>query len=330
MAEAKERLHGARVDRLGELGERLEIETVGLRDDLEALPVGVLVGGEQEVVGFAMGAARHVDRLHLEHVAREREAGEQVFDRRDGGGHEGHLAGMSLELLDRHAQRFDRRDVFHLGAPAQAVLLHAVLVEPLVREAALVTHPALVDLLVLTRPEAVRVLAHEVGVDRAAPRAARADRGRSREKPRTRAETEVGVEQRADRADVDDVSRVVRVELAVRGRDVDHLVRAAAEDAQLRRLGDFFHEAHAAGAEHAALLVEHHQVGELLALVAQHLGALEPRGLEVVAHVVVLQLALTGLVADRAVDGVVEEQELHHHLLLSAHLLGVGLDHRAF
>ena len=69
------------------------------------------------------------------------------------------------------------------------------------------------------------------------------------------AEAEVAVEQRAHRADVDGVPRVVAVQLLAR-EGVDELGAAAAEDAELRLLRHLVHEAHAAGAEDAALLVE--------------------------------------------------------------------------
>ena len=68
---------------------------------------------------------------------------------------------------------------------------------------------------------------------------------------------------------------------------------------------------------------------EHLALALQDLRHVEARGLVVVLHVVVLQLALTGLVADGAVHRVVEEQELQHRALLVLHPRRVGLDRHA-
>ena len=44
---------------------------------------------------------------------------------------------------------------------------------------------------------------------------------------------------------------------------------------------------------------------------------------------VVLQAALAGLVADRAVEGVVDEEELHHPLLRLLDLGHVGAHHHA-
>src|SRR3712207_6334579 len=52
---------------------------------------------------------------------------------------------------------------------------------------------------------------------------------------------------------------------------------------------------------------------------------LEPRGVDAVGHGLVLQVALAALVADRAVEGVVDEEELHHPFagLLDGRRLGV-------
>ena len=74
--------------------------------------------------------------------------------------------------------------------------------------------------------------------------------------------------------------------------------------------GDLALEAQAARAEHAALGVEHDrpEVDHLALL--DLLLELDLGVVEAVLHVLVLQVALAGLVADRAVDRVVDEQEL--------------------
>jgi hypothetical protein len=97
-------------------------------------------------------------------------------------------------------------------------------------------------------------------------------------------------------------------------------VAAAGVHAQLRVLADLAHEANAAGAEDAALLVEDHQLAQRDPLPQLHLGEVEARGGGVVLEVVVLQLALARLVADGAVDRVVHQQELEGGPLLVLHL----------
>ena len=55
---------------------------------------------------------------------------------------------------------------------------------------------------------------------------------------------------------------------------------------------------------------------------------LEPRVVKTEVHVVVLQIALTGLVADRAVERVIDQQELQHRAPALLGLVALGLhDH---
>src|SRR3546814_14501022 len=55
----------------------------------------------------------------------------------------------------------------------------------------------------------------------------------------------------------------------------------------------------------------------------------EAAAVEAVGHGLVLQVALAALVADRAVERMVDEQELHDAVARLLHLVGVGLDHHA-
>ncbi|MNN45937.1 hypothetical protein D3C81_1602940 [compost metagenome] len=90
---------------------------------------------------------------------------------------------------------------------------------------------------------------------------------------------------------------------------------ATVQHAQFHHAGHFLAEAHATGAVDAAghllhgdqrahVLVEHHA---LLFLVA--------RLRRTVAHRQILELAFAALIADRAVERVVDQQEFHHGLL---------------
>ena len=135
--------------------------------------------------------------------------------------------------------------------------------------------------------------------------------------------------QRADRTDVDRIAR----ELGVHGladERHDFRVLAAADHSELHDPGDFLSEAHApraldaaghllGGDERAQVLVEHDALG---------LGV--PRRRAAVADRQVLQLTFAALVADRAVERVVDEQELHHALLRGDRLLGGRPDLHAF
>src|SRR6185436_19277700 len=100
-------------------------------------------------------------------------------------------------------------------------------------------------------------------------------------------------------------------------------------DAEAVGLRDLAREAHAARAQDAALVVEDDALGEVVVLGRLHLGVARDRGLAVVAVVVVLQRALARLVADAAIDRVVERDELQHLLAPRTYALGVGADAHA-
>ncbi len=106
----------------------------------------------------------------------------------------------------------------------------------------------------------------------------------------------------------------------------DEGVGAALGEDQLVVLGDLLGEAHAPVAEDAALAVDRHQrrQGERLLEVA--LGLDEAAAAQAPAEGDVLQRALAALVADRAVERVVDEQELHDRVLGLADALGLGVD----
>ncbi len=136
--------------------------------------------------------------------------------------------------------------------------------------------------------------------------------------------------QRPDRTDVGRTRRPgVREGFAVEGVDV--AVVAAGLHGQVRSLGDLLGEPDAARAVNAPVLVLDHVrpdqpplVPGIGPTVVDHVG-----GVEAVLHRVVLEKALSGLIADRAVEGVVLEQELHHRLARLPHSLGIGQHHHA-
>ena len=191
--------------------------------------------------------------------------------------------------------------------------------------AALVAEPAVVDLGVVARQHPLHLLVADGEADVALARAERADRAGLLDVPGPGAEA-VGVGgQRPDRAELGDV--------AVEGGDVGAVVEgadvaavAALQQLQLRVLGDLLAEAHAAVAEDAALAVDRDQRRERQRLLEVALGVGEAAVPGSPAHRDVLQRALAALVADRAVERVVDEQELDHRALRLLDLLGAGVD----
>ena len=131
--------------------------------------------------------------------------------------------------------------------------------------------------------------------------------------------------QRADRAEVDDIA------LQLRGHRVfeiggDLHVLAAADGAEVGGAGDFRGEADAARALDAAVHRRLDERADILVLDrALVLG--EARRVDAVGHRLVLQVALAALVADRAIQRMVDEQELHHAFARLLHHRRLG-EHR--
>ena len=57
---------------------------------------------------------------------------------------------------------------------------------------------------------------------------------------------------------------------------------------------------------------------------------LEAAAVETIGHGLVLQVAFAALIADRAIQGVIDQKEFHHALARLFDGRGVGLDHHAF
>src|SRR5690606_13887252 len=128
----------------------------------------------------------------------------------------------------------------------------------------------------------------------------------------------------ADRTAVGHAARRLRGQrLAVIGADLQAL--ATVHATQLVRAGDLAGETHAAGAMDAAGHLGRHQRTDVF--VRHHALALdEAADRAAVTQRQVLQLALAALVADRAVQRMVDQQELEHVALRVEGLLVTGED----
>src|SRR5690606_36798814 len=124
--------------------------------------------------------------------------------------------------------------------------------------------------------------------------------------------------QRTDRTDLDGVAGEVRLERLARGRGrrgrlqvrglrrADLLLCAALQQVDERVTGDLLGEPGAALAQHAAFAVEQDLRGDPQRLGERALAVDEPGVGPAVCHRLVLQRALAALVADRAVQRVVD------------------------
>src|SRR5262249_41409904 len=199
----------------------------------------------------------------------------------------------------------------------------------LVAKEALVAQPDIIHLGVLTGAGARDGLAADVERGRAPASAVRAHTPRGAIVPRPRPKAVGGAGQRADRTDLHRVPD----ELAVDGlgeRRPDLAVVAALEPLQRVIPGNDLAEPHAPPAEDAPLAVEdeHRPHADVLAKGA--LGFNEPPLPRPKLERVVLQRALAALVADRAVQRVVHQQELEDALLAGLHALGLRAHDHVF
>src|SRR5215471_15175315 len=167
--------------------------------------------------------------------------------------------------------------------------------------------------------------------DVAAGAATGADRRGFVQVPDPHFEAKIAIRQRAHRADIDNIGRERIVEHGV-GKKRDGRVIPAMDHRQLVGMGDFLEKTDAAGAFDAALAVEDNVGTEDFPFTLVLLARIEAAVLQIMLHVVILQPALPRLIADRTIEGVVDEQKLHHrfaHGLQLGHLLDLDHAHAA-
>ena len=132
--------------------------------------------------------------------------------------------------------------------------------------------------------------------------------------------------ERADRAEIDHVAGELRHHAVLEiGGDLH--VLAAADGAELLDAGNLGHEADAARAMDAAGHIGFDQRPEIFVL-HRALVVGEAAGIEAVGHGLVLQIAFPALVADRAIERVIDQQKFEHALARLLHRRRVGDDGR--
>ncbi len=145
--------------------------------------------------------------------------------------------------------------------------------------------------------------------------------------PRTAFERLRLLEKRSDRADVGEIAGHFRLDRLLEvGRDL--AVLAAVQHAELGNARDLLGKADAARALDAA---RHRGLDDRphIFVVDGALVLVEARERAAIGHRLVLKVALAALVADRAVERVVDEQELHHPFARLLHHRRVGADRLA-
>jgi hypothetical protein len=281
---------------------------IGLLDAFDGRVEDVAGAAERRIECGAVLAAIGILRAERSHQQLER------VDFLDGG----EIAGDSADLFGcrlRHRVLDRGEGLGPAGGNQLAVLAHIGAVEALRAqavpdEAGLVGNPLLVHRLVDARQDAHHFAAPAIDADRRADRIHHVDGFGLGQLPRPRLEGEGLRGQRADRAKVDDIALQLRGHrLFEIGGDLGIL--ATADQAKLGNAGNFRGEADAARAVDAAV---HHRLDQRsdIFVFDRALVLMIARGIDAEGHRLVLQVAFAALVADRAIQRMVDQQELHH------------------
>ena len=289
------------------------------------------VRGQLTPAGAALRAAH--DRAAAEGLLLDARPQVRLLAGLVAGGDDRHRAGA--EPLDRRPQPVgdvvERRGAVHRLQSAAAAdqgsgdaLLGLQAGE---RVAAAVAQPAVIDRRVVARQHPRHPALADGRVRVAADRALSADGRDVLDLPRPAAEPVGRGGERAHRAQLGDVAgELAVVRPALEGGD--DRVRAAVLRHQLQVAGHVLAEPRAAVAEDAALAVELDQRRDRHRLGVGALGQRHAGAAGAVAEGQVLQRALAALVADRAVERVVDQEELEHRVLALAGAVGVRVhDH---
>ena len=156
----------------------------------------------------------------------------------------------------------------------------------------------------------------------------RTDRLAARQFPGAGAVAERPAGQGANRAGVDHVARQFGINrLADKG--FNFCMLAAVRHAKFHDTGDFLAEAHAACALDAAAHFLHRNQGADILASHYALFFFVTRSAATITDCNILQLTLATLVADRAIQRVVDQQKLHHRLLRVDGLRTLGPNNHA-
>ena len=251
-----------------------------------------------------------------------------------------HQLAQQIQLFDRavsRAQRTDRSramvsldvlqaigDIFKCsrpvdGFPGTALLDHRLrqplaAVQRLIGKAIAVGNPAFVDRLVLERNDTHHLIVLDLNDQIGTGAVMRADALATRQLPSAGAIAEGFAGQRANRADVDHIARQLRVDRAA-NKGLDLGMFAAMGHAEFHHTSDFLAKTNATRAMDAAAHFFHRNQRTDVLVEDNTLFFRVARLATAISDRQILQLAFTTLVADRAIERMVDQQEFHHALL---------------
>ena len=225
---------------------------------------------------------------------------------------------------------FGNRDVARLVITAHHRAANPLRCVPAIKAVpAAIAQPHVIDQRIVARREAAHLEVTAVDVDVASVRAFGADARRPLQIPWTRDEAVLPVRERAHGADFGQVALELRLQLPVIERRHQR-VHAALLENDLLLTGDLVVVANAAPAEDASFLVELDVLRERNRLLeVDLLGDGKARDARAVPEGEVLKVALAAAVAHRAVERMIQEQELQHPLAKFRDFGNVGAHHHA-
>ena len=320
-----ERRDATRGNTCGDFGKLGSWSGRGDTEELGTTCVRIPVVGNEETVTL-LWAGTNVDEVGAERFGKTAGQKEFLVGLAARGNDGGSGAGMGLESLGGCGNGFlpAEGSTFHNGSLQTILAMEVGIIQP-VR----VRHPVGIHRHVLTRIDPVDLVLAAADDDIAASAAAGIDGLGLLEEPDAHLETEILGSQCADRTDIDRIQGVVAVE-ALAGVNGQRGVTAAIDEAEDIIVSNLFHEADASGAENAALVIENDPLADIDLLRFLDLVILEAGGIVAVLHGELLQTALAGLVADRTVERVIDQEELHDPLAAFFNQRRLGAHTHAF
>ena len=202
-------------------------------------------------------------------------------------------------------------------------------IQPLVAESLLVRYPAFIDRFVFHRHDPVHFVILDVHGQISTQPIVRADRFAARELPAARGVTERFAGQCADRTQIDHVARQFGIHRAVyKAHDLGML--GAVRHSKLHLACDLLTKAHAARALYAtAHFYRGNQLADLLGIDHAFFFSVA-RCASAVSHREILKLTFSALIADRAIQRMIDQQKFHHAFLRLDRHLGMRVHLHAF
>src|SRR5262252_10303889 len=201
-----------------------------------------------------------------------------------------------------------------------------IIVNSFITEASRVADPGLVHGIILARLEAIDMPIVVMNADVTTTRTAWTDRLGLLEKPDPNLEPKIFAGQGSNRTDINGVPSVRIVELFA--RKGGNLCRVTAlKNTQLVGLRNLFAEPYTTGTQNTTFRVKDHVRAKVHDFTPMHLLFLKAAMIETILHVIILQPAFPCLVADGAIQRMIDEQEFEYPAAAFDHLGRIGEHH---